>query len=162
MKKFNYKLEIDIFRNSTQICLGVMRGSFKGFGCPKRHPDALLAKTMMLICCLHSRWRAHWKRRSLLATGNSWWMAAQRRTNKGSETYSTNSACCYRGRRYQRRRTNLRTSRKRRKIAFKMQDFSRCRSQLAWYVLLSTVSSEREREDGGGLRLWNRMLKLEC
>ena len=26
--------------------MGVLRGSFKGFGCPKRHPDALLAKTM--------------------------------------------------------------------------------------------------------------------
>ena len=26
--------------------LGVLRGSFQGFGCPKRHPDALLAKTM--------------------------------------------------------------------------------------------------------------------
>ena len=46
MKKFNYKLEIDIFRNSNQKSLGVLRGSFKGFGCPKRHPDALLAKTM--------------------------------------------------------------------------------------------------------------------
>ena len=45
MKKFNYKLEIEIFRNSTQN-LGVLRGSFSGFGCPKRHPDALLAKTM--------------------------------------------------------------------------------------------------------------------
>ena len=45
-KKFNYKLEIDIFRNSTQKYLGVLRGSFSGFGCPKKHPDALLAKTM--------------------------------------------------------------------------------------------------------------------
>ena len=26
--------------------LGVLRGAFQGFGCPKRHPDALLAKTM--------------------------------------------------------------------------------------------------------------------
>ena len=43
MKKFNYKLEIEIFRNSTQKYLGVLRGSFQGFGCPKRHPDALLA-----------------------------------------------------------------------------------------------------------------------
>ena len=46
MKKFNYKLEIEIFRNSTQKDLCVLRGSFSGFGCPKRHPDALLAKTM--------------------------------------------------------------------------------------------------------------------
>ena len=46
MKKFNYKLQIEIFRNSTQNILGVLRGSFQGFGCPKRHPDALLAKTM--------------------------------------------------------------------------------------------------------------------
>ena len=48
MKKFNYKLEIEVFRNSTQINLGVLRGSFLRFGCPKRHPDALLAKTMHL------------------------------------------------------------------------------------------------------------------
>ena len=47
MKKFNYKLEIEIFRNSTQKDLGVLRGSFSGFGRPKRHPDALLAKTMV-------------------------------------------------------------------------------------------------------------------
>ena len=47
MKKFNYKLEIEIFRNSTQNNLGVLRCSFSGFGCPKRHPDALLAKTML-------------------------------------------------------------------------------------------------------------------
>ena len=47
MTKFNYKLEIELFRNSTQINLGVLRGSFSGFGCPKRHPDALLAKTML-------------------------------------------------------------------------------------------------------------------
>ena len=47
MKKFNYKLEIEVFRNSTLKNLGVLRGSFfQGFGCPKRHPDALLAKTM--------------------------------------------------------------------------------------------------------------------
>ena len=49
MKKFNYKLEIEIFRNSAQNILGVLRGSFQGFGCPKRHPDALLAKTMLCI-----------------------------------------------------------------------------------------------------------------
>ena len=46
MIKFNYNLEIDIFRNSIQKVLGVLRGCFKGFGCPKRHPDTLLAKTM--------------------------------------------------------------------------------------------------------------------
>ena len=48
MKKFNYMVEIDVLRNSSQIFLGVLRGAFKGFGCPKRqwHPDALLAKTM--------------------------------------------------------------------------------------------------------------------
>ena len=46
MKKFNHNLEMEIFRNSTQKFLGVLRGSFQGFGCPKRHPDALLAKTM--------------------------------------------------------------------------------------------------------------------
>ena len=49
MKKINYKLEIKIFRNSIQNNLGVLRGSFQGFGCPKRHPDALLAKTMLLF-----------------------------------------------------------------------------------------------------------------
>ena len=47
MKKFNYKLEIEIFRNSTLKELGVLRGSFQGLRCPKRHPDALLAKTMV-------------------------------------------------------------------------------------------------------------------
>ena len=46
MKKFNYMLGIDILRNSSQIFLGVHRSAFEGFGCPKRHPDALLAKTM--------------------------------------------------------------------------------------------------------------------
>ena len=46
MKKLNFKLEIEIFTNSSQKDLGVLRGSFQGFGCPKRHPDALLAKTM--------------------------------------------------------------------------------------------------------------------
>ena len=51
MKTFNYKLEIGIFRNSTQNLLGVLRGYFKGFGCPKRHPDALLAKTMLPSIC---------------------------------------------------------------------------------------------------------------
>ena len=38
--------EIAILRNSSQKDLGVLRGAFRGFGCPKRHPGALLAKTM--------------------------------------------------------------------------------------------------------------------
>ena len=46
MKKFNYMLETDILSNSSPKYLGVMRGAFYGFGCPKRHPDTLLAKTM--------------------------------------------------------------------------------------------------------------------
>ena len=48
MKRINYMLEIDIFRNSSQKSLGVLWGAFKGFGCPKRHPDALLAMTILL------------------------------------------------------------------------------------------------------------------
>ena len=48
MKKFNYKLEIGIFRNCTQNNLGVLGGAFLGFGCPIRHPDALLAKTRII------------------------------------------------------------------------------------------------------------------
>ena len=47
LKKFNYMLEIDMLRNSSQNLLGVLRGVFQGIGCPKRHPDALLAKTML-------------------------------------------------------------------------------------------------------------------
>ena len=47
MKKFNYKLGIEISRNSTLKYLGALRGSFSGIGCPKRHTDALLAKTMI-------------------------------------------------------------------------------------------------------------------
>ena len=46
MKRFNYMLEIDILRNSSQKFMGVLRGAFLVFGCPNRHPDALLAKTM--------------------------------------------------------------------------------------------------------------------
>ena len=46
MKKFNYMVEIDILRNSFQKDLGVLRGAFLGFGCLKRHPDTLLAKTI--------------------------------------------------------------------------------------------------------------------
>ena len=42
MKKFNYKLEIEILE-IPQKHLGVLRASFEGFGCPKRHQDALLA-----------------------------------------------------------------------------------------------------------------------
>ena len=47
MIKFNYMLEIDILRNSSPTKLGVLRGVFEGLGCPKRNPDALLAKTML-------------------------------------------------------------------------------------------------------------------
>ena len=46
MKKFNYILEIEILRKSSQFFLGVLGGAFLGFWCPKRPPDALLAKTM--------------------------------------------------------------------------------------------------------------------
>ena len=46
MKKFNFKLEIEISRNSTLKHFGVLR--CQRFGCPKRHPDALLAKTMSI------------------------------------------------------------------------------------------------------------------
>ena len=35
MKKFNYKLETGIFRNSTQKYLGVLSGAFKGLGVQK-------------------------------------------------------------------------------------------------------------------------------
>ena len=45
-KKINYMLEI--LGNSSEKTLGVLRGAFSGFGCPKRHPDALLAKTMLV------------------------------------------------------------------------------------------------------------------
>ena len=46
MKFFYHMLEIEISRNSVQKYLGVLRGAFEGFGCPKRHTDGLLAKTM--------------------------------------------------------------------------------------------------------------------
>ena len=46
MKRFNYMLEIDILRNCSQKDLGVLGSAFYGSGCPKRHPDDLLAKTM--------------------------------------------------------------------------------------------------------------------
>ena len=50
MKKSNYMLEINILRNSSQKGLAVLRlrGSFKGCGRPKSHPEALLAKTMIM------------------------------------------------------------------------------------------------------------------
>ena len=38
MKKNNIMLEIDILKKSSQIYLGVLMGSFEGFGCPKRCP----------------------------------------------------------------------------------------------------------------------------
>ena len=38
MKKFNYKLEIEIFRNSTQNYLGVLRGHFLWVGVSKKAP----------------------------------------------------------------------------------------------------------------------------
>ena len=47
-KKINYVLETDILRYSSLKILGVLRGAFLGFGCPKRHPDALLAKTLSI------------------------------------------------------------------------------------------------------------------
>ena len=50
MKKFNYMLEIEILRNSSQKNLGVLRRAFQG--CTKRHPGALLAKTMSLVHCV--------------------------------------------------------------------------------------------------------------
>ena len=53
MKKFNYEQEIEIFRNSTLKNLGVLRGAFSGFGCPKRHPDTLLAKTIIASIVVH-------------------------------------------------------------------------------------------------------------
>ena len=53
MQNFNYMLEIDILRNSFQNNLGVLRSVFEGFGRPKRHPDALLAKTMGVGTSLH-------------------------------------------------------------------------------------------------------------
>ena len=49
MKNKNNMLKIDILRNSSQIFLGVLRGVFQGFGCPKGYPDALLAETMVSV-----------------------------------------------------------------------------------------------------------------
>ena len=45
--KFSYMLEIDILRNSSQNNLNVLGCAFLESGCPNRHPDALLAKTMV-------------------------------------------------------------------------------------------------------------------
>ena len=51
VKKFNYMFEIDIIRNPAQKFLGVLWGAFLlDFGSPKRHPDALLAKTLLEHC----------------------------------------------------------------------------------------------------------------
>ena len=52
MKKLNYKLESEIFRNSTLKELGVLRGFFLRVWVSKKiprgqNPDALLAKTMV-------------------------------------------------------------------------------------------------------------------
>ena len=48
MKKFNHKPEIDILRNSSQK-IGCPEGCFlRGLGVPKRHPDTLLAKNMLV------------------------------------------------------------------------------------------------------------------
>ena len=56
--------EIDILRNHVPKDLGVLRGDFWGIGCPvgvifedwvpKRHPGALLAKTMSCILFPHN------------------------------------------------------------------------------------------------------------
>ena len=51
MKIIDYMLEIDISRNSSPKKVGVLMGAFEGFGCPKRHQDALLAKTMVVRVC---------------------------------------------------------------------------------------------------------------
>ena len=53
MKKFNYMLEIDILRNSSQNFWGVLR-----VWVSERHPDAQLAKTIFLtqfclVCLCH-------------------------------------------------------------------------------------------------------------
>ena len=56
MIKLNYMLEIDISRNSSPRKLGVLGGAFEGFGCPKRLPDALLAKTMIIIVANKHMW----------------------------------------------------------------------------------------------------------
>ena len=49
MKKINDMLETVILEKSSQIFWGVLRGGLQGFGCQKRHPDTLLAKTKVEI-----------------------------------------------------------------------------------------------------------------
>ena len=49
MKKSIISLRLKFLEIPHKKNLGVLRGSFQGFGCPKRHPDALLAKTMLPI-----------------------------------------------------------------------------------------------------------------
>ena len=53
MKKLIICLSLTFYEISSPKKLDVLRGAFLGFGCPKRHPDALLAKTMIppLIEC---------------------------------------------------------------------------------------------------------------
>ena len=46
VKKFNYMIEINILRNSSQIFAGVLKGELGGFWESKKHPDALLAEIM--------------------------------------------------------------------------------------------------------------------
>ena len=85
-KNSNYMLEIDILRNSSPKILGVLRGAFLEFGCPKRHPDALLAKTMLgrmpghltgkcflvlLYLILAAGWPAHKSEKVLVKTAVS-------------------------------------------------------------------------------------------
>ena len=45
MKTINDMLETNILKKSSQFWGGVSRGASLRFGCPKRHPDDLLAKT---------------------------------------------------------------------------------------------------------------------
>ena len=47
IKIFNFMLEIAILRNSSQRDLGVLRGDFFRVWVSKKHPDALLAKTIV-------------------------------------------------------------------------------------------------------------------
>ena len=49
MRKINNNLKIEIFRKIHTKKFGCPEGFFLGFGCPKRYPDALLAKTMAMI-----------------------------------------------------------------------------------------------------------------
>ena len=47
MKKINYNLEIEIFRNSTQKKIGCPEGFFLKVWVSKKAPRPLLAKTML-------------------------------------------------------------------------------------------------------------------